>query len=79
MNKPSGSFWLSTRGLAALGLIAAASYFLLVEHREHLLAFLPYAILLACPFMHLFMHHGHGHHGVQSQEKERYKARRLHD
>jgi branched-subunit amino acid transport protein len=79
MNKPSGSFWLSTRGLAALGLIAAASYFLLVEYREHLLAFLPYAILLACPFMHLFMHHGHGHHGVQSQEKERYKALRLHD
>jgi hypothetical protein len=22
---------------------------------------LPYLILLACPLMHLFMHHGHGH------------------
>jgi len=58
--------------------VSAASSFLLVEHREHLLAFLPYAILLACPLMHLFMQHGHGHHGVQTQEKERYTALRLH-
>ena len=71
MNKHRGGFWLSARGIAALGLIAAASYFLLMEHRDHLLAFLPYAILLACPFVHLFMHHGHGHHGGQSQEKEK--------
>ena len=34
MNKPSRSFWLSARGMAALGLIVAASYFLLVEHRD---------------------------------------------
>ncbi|MED5523718.1 MAG: DUF2933 domain-containing protein [Pseudomonadota bacterium] len=73
MNKHRGGFWLSARGMAALGLIAAASYFLLMEHRDHLLAFLPYAILLACPFMHLFMHHGR-HHGVQSQEKDKHDA-----
>jgi hypothetical protein len=25
---------------------------------------LPYLLLLACPLMHLFLHHGHGgHHG----------------
>jgi hypothetical protein len=23
---------------------------------------LPYLFLLACPLMHLFMHHGHGNH-----------------
>lgn len=55
------SFWLTPKGLAALGLIAAATYFLLVEHRQHVWQFLPYLILLACPFMHMFMHHGHGH------------------
>lgn len=73
MNKPGGNLWLSARGVAALGLIAAASYFLLVEHRDHLIAFLPYVILLACPFMHLFMHRGHGRHGAQSQEKKKGK------
>jgi hypothetical protein len=23
---------------------------------------LPFLVVLACPLMHLFMHHGHGHH-----------------
>jgi hypothetical protein len=27
------------------------------------LGYLPFLLLLACPLMHLFMHHGHGHHG----------------
>ena len=42
-------------------------YFLFVEHRAHVLPYLPWLILLACPLMHLFMHGGHGghrgHHG----------------
>ena len=33
---------------------------LFTEHRAHLLGILPYLFLLACPLMHLFMHHGHG-------------------
>ncbi len=40
---------------AALGL----ALLLLTDHRQHLLDFLPFLILLACPLMHLFMHHGH--------------------
>lgn len=56
------SFWSSKQGMAALGLIGAASYFLFMEHREHIIEFLPYIILLACPLMHLMMHSGHGHH-----------------
>lgn len=62
MSGERNSFWLSGKGLAALLLIAGASYFLLMEHRQHLFAALPYLILLLCPLMHLFMHRGH-HHG----------------
>jgi hypothetical protein len=32
---------------------------LFTEHRAHVLGLLPYLFLLACPLMHLFMHHGH--------------------
>ena len=57
------SFWTSTNGLAALALIGAVLYFLLTEHLAHTLSFLPFAILLLCPLMHVFMHRGHGGHG----------------
>ena len=65
------SFWLTPKGLAALGLIAAASYFLLIEHRQHVWQFLPFLILLACPFMHLFMRGGHGGHGQHEDESDK--------
>tara|TARA_R100000322_G_scaffold167530_3_gene135605 strand:+ start:3415 stop:3654 length:240 start_codon:yes stop_codon:yes gene_type:complete len=61
--KSDGNFWLKPPGLAAIGLIAAALYFLLTEHLAHTIAALPYLILLLCPLMHFFMHRGHGHHG----------------
>ncbi len=41
------------------GFLAVAAFFLLAEHRAHVFVFLPYVLLLACPLMHLFMHHGH--------------------
>lgn len=37
-------------------------FLLFTEHRAHVLGFLPYIFILACPLMHLFMHHGHGSH-----------------
>jgi hypothetical protein len=39
---------------------AIALYFLITEHRAHVVQFLPFALLLACPLLHLF--HGHGGH-----------------
>jgi hypothetical protein len=38
------------------------------------LGILPYLLLAACPFVHLFMHRGHGHHhhhsgGADSTDK----------
>ena len=44
------------------GFTAVIAVLLFTEHRAHVLGALPYLLLLACPFMHLFMHHGHGHH-----------------
>ncbi len=44
------------------GFLAVAVFLMLTEHRAHLLGILPYLLLLACPLMHLFMHHGHGSH-----------------
>lgn len=38
-------------------------FFLFTEHRAHLFGILPYLLVLLCPLMHLFMHHGHGHGG----------------
>ncbi|MDO8350163.1 MAG: DUF2933 domain-containing protein [Gallionella sp.] len=42
-----------------VGFLAIAAFFLFTEHRAHLLGALPFLLLLACPLMHLFMHHGH--------------------
>jgi len=48
--------------LGACVLLAIAAFYLWTEHRAHLFGALPYMLLLACPAMHLFMHHGHGGH-----------------
>jgi len=47
--------------LALVGFLAIAGFFLLTEHRAHLLGALPFLLILACPLLHLF--HGHGGHG----------------
>jgi hypothetical protein len=44
------------------GLLVVAAFFLFTEHRAHLFGILPYLLLLSCPLMHVFMHHGHGGH-----------------
>jgi hypothetical protein len=52
-----------------VGFLAIASFFLLTEHRAHFFGALPWLLLLACPFLHLFMHgrHGGGHGGHADQ------------
>ena len=61
---PAPPFWRSRYAVGLLVLGAAATYFLLSEHRVHFLGALPFLILLACPLMHVFMHRGHGKHGT---------------
>jgi Protein of unknown function (DUF2933) len=57
----SSSFWTSKSGIALCAFLALAAVILIVEHGAHALQWLPLALLLACPLMHLF--HGHGGHG----------------
>ena len=57
------SFWRSPAGLALLVAMAVGGFYLVTEHTAHLFGALPYLLLLACPLMHVFMHHGHGRHG----------------
>lgn len=69
MSKSNKSFWRSGSGIAALVMIAAVSYFLFMEHRQHLFQTLPYLIILLCPLMHIFMHGSHGHHHAEHEDK----------
>src|SRR3989344_9203866 len=41
--------------------LAVVAVFMLTGHRTHLVDFLPYLLILACPLMHMFMHRGHSH------------------
>ena len=56
-------FWSSRYAIGLFVLGAIALYFLLTEHRAHFFFAFPLLLLLACPLMHIFMHHGHGGHG----------------
>jgi hypothetical protein len=51
------------------GFLLIAAYFLLTEHRAHVVQFLPFALLLACPLLHLF--HGHGGHGGHDEKDKK--------
>ena len=74
MNKQKLPFWRTPSGWSAIGLIAAASYFLFVEHGEHVFPYLPYLILLLCPVMHIFMHGSHGKgHETHTNDEQTFK------
>lgn len=45
----------SSLGCAVTLALAALGVYLFVSHTGHILAALPYLLLLACPLMHLFM------------------------
>jgi hypothetical protein len=53
---------VSASTLVLVGFLAIAGFYLVTEHSAHLYGILPWLLLLACPLMHLFMHHGHGGH-----------------
>ena len=46
--------------IGGIVLAAFASFLILTGHGYHALAYAPFLLLLACPFLHMFMHGGHG-------------------
>lgn len=64
------SFWGSGTGILLCLVTAVAALVLIVDHREHALQWLPYALLLACPLLHMFMHGSHGGHGGHANKTE---------
>ncbi len=61
---PRGYLWVF------MAFMAIAAFYLITEHRAHLLGALPFLLLLVCPLMHVFMHHGHGAHGAHDSPNE---------
>jgi hypothetical protein len=56
--------WCRPNTVAVVVVLTSAAIYLVTEHSAHLLAALPFLLFLACPLMHVFMHHsGHGGQG----------------
>ncbi|MBI3041747.1 MAG: DUF2933 domain-containing protein [Betaproteobacteria bacterium] len=70
-----GSTWSSKANWALIGFVLVAAYFLITGHRAHAIEFLPFALVLACPLLHLFMHRGHGHGANRDQQQHRHGDR----
>jgi hypothetical protein len=52
------------------GFLLIVAYFLVTEHWAHTIQYLPLALVLACPLLHLFHGHGgHGGHGKHDDER----------
>lgn len=57
----------SRGGIATLVALPILGFLIFTGHGLHLLGWLPFLLILACPLMHFFMHGGHGGH---HREKE---------
>lgn len=66
------------------GFVLIVAYFLVAEHRAHVVQYLPFLLLAACPVLHFF--HGHGSHrrsdrgqgGERSNDEDRGPEQRHH-
>jgi len=52
-------WWRTRSGIVLCGFLLIAAFYLLTEHTAHVFGVLPFLFILACPLMHLFMHHGY--------------------
>ena len=78
----SGRDWRARLVRTPLGwglslVIATTGIYLLVTHTGHILAALPYLVLVACPLMHIFGHRGHGGHRGDNSYAAAANARHL--
>lgn len=60
--KHSRSFWKTRAGAVFTVFLVLIGFMLAYEHRAHIFTGtgLLLLVVLLCPVMHLFMHHGHG-------------------
>ena len=75
-DSPTQSWLLSRTGIATLVAVSVLGFLIYQGHGAHLLGYLPFLLILACPLMHIFMHGGHGGHGGHrhgSEEEESQK------
>ena len=68
VNEHPPGFWSSRYAVGLLVIGGIAGYYLFTEHLAHVVGALPLLLLLACPLMHVFMHHGHGGHGHHHED-----------
>jgi hypothetical protein len=61
--------WASSRFRIVVLLAALTLALTLVVGPTAIFALAPFAVLLACPLMHVFMRHGHGQHGDARSEQ----------
>lgn len=66
----------TTANIVLFVLLAIAAFYLIAEHRAHLLGWLPWLLILACPLLHVFMHRGHGGHGGHGGDDKSASQRR---
>lgn len=70
----NGTAWGSRLKLVLIGFALIGGFFLIAEHQAHVLPWLPWLFLAACPLMHLFMHRGHAnrdHRGGHDESARR--------
>lgn len=63
------SKWRSPLGIFMVVAGLVGVYYLFTAHLTHVTQAVPYLLLLACPLMHFFGHHGHGRHPSDSSAK----------
>ena len=69
-----GPWFRSRSGWVLLAFLVIAGFFVVSEHRAHVLGVLPWLLILACPLLHFF-HGGHGgghggHGGARPRDGE---------
>ena len=75
-SKKNGN-WHSRASVALWVLLAAAGLLLVLEHRAHLVGYLPLILILSvCVGMHFFMHGGHGGRGADRDDAHSDHERR---
>ncbi|PKA43282.1 DUF2933 domain-containing protein (plasmid) [Rhizobium sullae] len=65
------SAWSTYSRTVFIAFAVIAAGLVAYEHRVHVLGVLPWLLILACPLMHMFMHHGHGGHTGQDHSTHR--------